>query len=150
MSLQEYNAKRDFSKTSEPLGQYSKDVGNKYMIHEHHATRLHWDLRLEKEGVLKSWALPKEPVTIPGIRRLAIQVEDHPLNYGDFEGTIPEGEYGAGLVKIWDKGFYKQKIWSEEKINITIFGEKLTGEYELIRFKKAGEKEWLLFKKKEN
>ncbi len=118
------------------------------MIHEHHASRLHWDLRLERDGVLKSWAVPKEPPQEPSVRRLAVQVEDHLLDYGTFEGIIPEGEYGAGTVKIWDQGTYITHTWTEEKIHITINGKKLNGGYELIKFKKAGEKEWLFFKKK--
>jgi DNA ligase D-like protein (predicted 3'-phosphoesterase) len=148
MSLTEYQNKRDFKRTQEPSGAVEKGSGNKYIIHEHHASRLHWDLRLEKDGVLKSWAVPKEPPQEPGIRRLAVQVEDHPFEYGSFEGTIPEGEYGAGTVKIWDLGTYDTHTWTEEKIYITIHGMKLNGGYELIQFKKAGEKEWLFFKKK--
>ena len=148
MSLKKYQNKRDFKHTQEPLGIIEKGSGNKYFIHEHHASRLHWDLRLEKDRVLKSWAAPKEPPQEPGIRRLAVQVEDHPLEYGSFEGTIPEGEYGAGTVKIWDKGTYDTHTCTDEKIYITIHGVKLNGGYELIQFKKAGEKEWLFFKKR--
>jgi bifunctional non-homologous end joining protein LigD len=98
--------------------------------------------------VLKSWAVPKGPPEEPGDRRLAVQVEDHPLDYAGFEGTIPEGEYGAGTVEIWDKGTYEAVKWTDDKIEVVIKGERLSGQYELIRFRKAGEKEWLLFKKK--
>ena len=116
------------------------------MVQEHHARRLHYDLRLEREGVLKSWAVPKGPPSARGEKRLAVQTEDHPLEYGGFEGTIPEGQYGAGSVKIWDKGIYQPLIWLEDKIEFVLVGERLKGKYVLIRFKKAGEKEWLLLK----
>ena len=120
--------------------------GNIYVIQRHAATRLHYDLRFEMDGVLKSWAVPKEPPVKPGIRRLAIQVEDHPLDYADFEGTIPEGEYGAGTVEIWDKGTCKLIDRRESKLIIDINGEKLKGVYVLLRFKDP--KDWLFFKKK--
>ena len=107
LTLKEYNRKRDFSKSPEPVGEGAKPKGNVYVVQEHHASHLHWDLRLEREGVLKSWAVPKGPPEKPGERRLAVAVEDHPLDYGGFEGTIPEGEYGAGTVKIWDRGTYE-------------------------------------------
>jgi len=116
------------------------------VVQEHHARRLHYDLRLERDGVLKSWAVPKGPPETSGDRRLAVQVEDHPLEYGKFEGTIPEGQYGAGTVKIWDKGLYESIAWGENKIEFIIKGEKLEGRYVLVKFKKAGEKNWLLFK----
>lgn len=148
MSLQEYKNKCNFEKTLEPLNEMIKGEGNKYVVHEHHASHLHWDLRLERDGVLKSWAIPKEPPRESGIRRLAVQVEDHPIEYGTFEGIIPEGEYGAGSVKIWDKGTYITHIWTNEKIQLTINGSKLSGDYDLIQFKKAGEKEWLFLKRK--
>ncbi len=119
-----------------------------FVIHEHRATRLHWDLRLEMDGVLKSWAVPKEPPVKTGIRRLAIQVEDHDLDYADFEGEIPEGEYGAGSVKIWDKGKYEEKSITAEKMEFILSGKKLTGVYVLLKFSRAGEKTWLFFKAK--
>jgi DNA ligase D-like protein (predicted ligase)/DNA ligase D-like protein (predicted 3'-phosphoesterase) len=149
LTLEEYKAKRNFSKSPEPVGIDIKSSGTIYVIQEHHATHLHWDLRLEREGVLKSWAVPKKPPEKPGERRLAVQVEDHPLDYGKFEGVIPEGEYGAGVVKIWDKGVYEPVKWTDEKIEFILHGGRLSGQYELIRFRKAGEKEWLLFKKRE-
>jgi bifunctional non-homologous end joining protein LigD len=149
VTLEEYNAKRDFSKSPEPIGEAAKPAGNRYVVQEHHASHLHWDLRLEWEGVLKSWAVPKGPPEKTGDKRLAIAVEDHPLEYGGFEGVIPEGEYGAGTVKIWDSGTYEPKEWTEEKIEFIVHGERLRGPYELVRFRKAGEKNWLLFKKRE-
>ena len=119
---------------------------NLYIIQKHAATHLHYDLRLEMDGVLKSWAVPKEPPVKAGVRRLAIQVEDHALGYADFAGTIPEGEYGAGSVEIWDKGTYKIIDRKEHKLVIEITGKKLKGSYVLVRFK--GLKNWLFFKKK--
>jgi len=119
---------------------------NMYVIQKHAATHLHYDLRLEMDGVLKSWAIPKEPPTTPNVRRLAVQVEDHPIEYGNFEGTIPEGEYGAGSVEIWDRGIYKLIDRKEDKLIIEINGKKLKGTYVLVRFKDR--KNWLFFKKK--
>jgi len=148
LALNGYAGKRDFSKTSEPPADVKPGGGDLYVIQEHHASRLHWDLRLERGGVLKSWAVPKEPPAAPGERRLAVQVEDHPLDYAGFEGVIPEGEYGAGTVRIWDRGTYETHAWTEDKIHVTLRGERLKGGYELVRFRKSGEKEWLLFKKK--
>jgi DNA ligase D-like protein (predicted 3'-phosphoesterase) len=117
-----------------------------YVIQKHAATHLHYDLRLEIDGALKSWAIPKEPPSQAGVRRLAVQVEDHPIKYASFEGSIPEGEYGAGTVEIWDKGTYKLINRKEEKLIIDIDGNKLKGEYVLVRFK--DQKNWLFFKKK--
>jgi len=117
-----------------------------YVIQKHAATHLHYDLRLEMNGVLKSWAVPKTPPTESGIRRLAVQVEDHPLDYADFEGTIPEGQYGAGTVEIWDRGKYILKAKTDDKLIFEIKGNKLKGLYCLIRFK--GKENWLFFKKK--
>ena len=149
VTLEEYNAKRNFSKSPEPVGEGEAPKGNIYVVQEHHASHLHWDLRLERDGVLKSWAVPKGPPEKPGDRRLAVAVEDHPIDYGGFEGVIPEGEYGAGTVKIWDRGTYETKEWAPEKISIVIHGERLKGGYELVHFAKAGEKNWLLFKRRE-
>jgi DNA ligase D-like protein (predicted ligase)/DNA ligase D-like protein (predicted 3'-phosphoesterase) len=145
-ALSDYTTKRDFSRTPEPPALVEKKAGKSFVIHEHHARRLHFDLRLEKDGVLKSWAVPKGPPEKSGDKRLAVQVEDHPLEYGTFEGTIPEGQYGAGTVKIWDKGQYELIIWEENKIEIIMKGAKLEGRYLLVKFKKAGEKNWLFFK----
>jgi len=118
-----------------------------FSIQEHHARNLHWDLRLEKDGVLKSWAITKLPPIEKGVKRLAVETEDHELSYGDFEGTIEEGEYGAGEVKVWDIGTFNEEKWEKDKIVITIKGKKLKGEYVLLRFKPKEEpKNWLFFK----
>lgn len=121
---------------------------NIFVVQEHHATHLHWDFRLEKDGVLKSWAVPKEPPIKPGIRRLAIQVDDHELDYADFEGKIEEG-YGKGTVKMWDKGTYEMIDEKPNKYIFNLKGKKLKGEYVLLRFrtKDKKEKNWLFFKK---
>ncbi|MFH0749105.1 MAG: DNA polymerase ligase N-terminal domain-containing protein [Candidatus Bathyarchaeota archaeon] len=118
------------------------------VVQEHHAAHLHWDLRLEMNGLLKSWAIPKEPPREVGIKRLAIPVEDHPIDYASFSGTLPEGQYGAGEVIIWDKGTYKIISIQENKMVIIIYGEKLQGEYCLIKTKFQGKENWLLFKTK--
>ncbi len=144
--VSEYAEKRDFKKTPEPKMSLQKSLNKSFVVQEHHARRLHYDLRLEKDGVLKSWAVPKGPPEISGDRRLAVKVEDHPLDYGKFEGTIPEGQYGAGTVKIWDKGYYEPIQWEENKIEFVVSGEKMKGIYVLIKFKKAGENNWLLLK----
>lgn len=117
-----------------------------FVVQKHSATHLHYDLRLEMDGVLKSWAVPKEPPTGPGVKRLAIQVEDHPLSYADFEGVIPEGYYGAGKVEIWDRGTYTLKERTDDKVVFELRGERLRGTYYLIKFK-GSDKNWLLFKK---
>ena len=119
-----------------------------FVIHKHFARNLHFDLRLEMDGVLKSWAVPKEPPTIKGIKRLAIQVEDHPLNYADFEGEIPKGNYGAGKVEIWDAGTYELDDLKRDKIEFELHGKKLKGKYVLVKTKygKQKEKSWLFFK----
>lgn len=118
----------------------------RFVVQKHDATRLHYDFRLEMDGVLKSWAIPKELPTVPNIKRLAVEVEDHPVSYITFEGTIPEGEYGAGTVEIWDKGTYTLKSRSNNKIVFTLHGQRLAGDYVLVRFKE--DKNWLFFKKK--
>ena len=118
-----------------------------FVVQEHHAKHLHYDFRLEIEGVLKSWAVPKEPPKVKGVKRLAVAVADHDIDYANFEGKIPEGEYGAGKVKVWDKGRYKMISKHKSKIVFELKGKKLKGEYVLLRFEKAGPKNWLLFKK---
>lgn len=143
--LEEYKKKRNFTKTPEPEGEPQKN-GDTYVIQKHDASHLHYDLRLQKDGVLKSWAVPKEPPLTTGVRRLAIQTEDHPVEYALFEGEIPKGEYGAGSVEIWDKGSYTIEKWEEKEIIVNIQGEKLQGLYCLIKFK--SDKNWLFFKKK--
>ncbi|MEK6898366.1 MAG: DNA polymerase ligase N-terminal domain-containing protein, partial [Nanoarchaeota archaeon] len=114
---------------------------------KHHASHLHWDLRLEMNGVLKSWAVPKEPPLAKNIKRLAVETEDHPMEYAKFRGIIPEGNYGAGKVEIWDSGFYELKIKDEKKIEFILHGKKLNGNYVLVKtnFGKNG-KSWLFFK----
>ena len=123
--LGEYKKKRDFRKTSEPAGKRRKAVqGQRFVVHEHHARSLHWDLRLERDGVLVSWAIPKGIPMDPKRNRLAVHVEDHPLEYIDFAGKIPEGEYGAGEVKIWDAGTYECEKWREDEVIVTFHGER--------------------------
>jgi DNA ligase D-like protein (predicted 3'-phosphoesterase) len=146
LSLKKYWRKRNFEETTEPKGDVTMSEGNIYVIQKHAATHLHYDLRLEMDGVLKSWAIPKEPPSTLGVRRLAVQVEDHPVEYANFEGTIPEGEYGAGTVEIWDRGTYKLIERKEDKLIVEINGKKLKGIYVLLRFR--DQKNWLFFKKK--
>jgi len=150
LTLKEYRAKRNFDETPEPEGKTKKsDKGLIFVVQKHQARKLHWDLRLEHEGVLKSWAVPKEPPTEEGVKRLAVAVEDHPVDYAGFEGTIPEDQYGAGTVEIWDRGSYEPEKWRENEIIVNIQGEKLTGRYVLIKTRFGGkENSWLLFKKK--
>jgi bifunctional non-homologous end joining protein LigD len=116
---------------------------SRFLVQEHHARRLHWDFRLELDGVLKSWAVPKGPPTEPGIKRLAVQVEDHPLSYYGFKGVIPEGQYGAGEVKVWDKGSYVLEVREPRKYHFLLKGKKLRGDYRLVNFK---DKNWLMYK----
>jgi len=118
-----------------------------YVLQEHHAKRLHWDLRFEIDEVLKSWALPKIPPEKEGEKRLAVQVEDHPIEYALFEGEIPEGNYGAGNVKIWDRGTFNLVEQTDNKMIVDIKGDKLQGKYCLLHFKPK-EKNWLFFKLK--
>ena len=146
MSLKKYWSKRNFEETAEPKGDVRMSEGDIYVIQKHAATHLHFDLRLEMDGVLKSWAIPKEPSSALGVRRLAVQVEDHPVEYANFEGTILEGEYGAGTVEIWDRGTYKLIERKEDKLIVEINGKKLKGIYVLLRFR--DQKNWLFFKKK--
>ena len=159
-TLKEYAAKRDFTVTSEPRGREEGalqkeevDEGGErgeriFVVQEHHARRLHYDLRLERRGVLKSWAVPKG-LPEPGDKRLAVETEDHPIGYSEFQGTIPQGEYGAGTVKIWDKGSYEPLKWEDDKIEFILKGERVTGRYVLTRLKKVGAKNWLLLKAKD-
>lgn len=150
MSLKEYKKKRDFSKTQEPPESKKKSGELVYVIQRHKASHLHYDLRLEEEGVLKSWAIPKSPPEEVGIRRLAVQTEDHPLGYEDFEGIIPEGEYGAGTVETWDRGDYLPLEADPVKRVIEIKGKKLKGKHALIKLKPKNpdDKNWLFFKLK--
>lgn len=156
MSLNEYRRKRDFTQTPEPAPSAPKEKSNRFFIQRHSARRLHYDLRLEMDGVLKSWALPHGPTLDPSIKRLAVLVEDHPLDYGNFEGTIPSGNYGAGKVTVWDRGTYEwlgakppQQQWGAGDLKIRLHGRRLTGEFALVRTKRAQGKDWLLIKKKD-
>jgi bifunctional non-homologous end joining protein LigD len=145
----------------EQMGDTALFYGNRkgymprFVVHEHHATHLHWDFRLEFAGVLKSWAVPKGPSMNPADKRLAIQVNDHSLAYGSFEGVIPKGEYGAGEVIIWDQGTYEplgdmRKGLQMGHIQFVLYGSRLTGEFALVRFKKGTKgTEWLIIKKQE-
>jgi DNA ligase D-like protein (predicted 3'-phosphoesterase) len=148
--LEEYEKKRHFEKTPEPftLGSHESTDKPTFVVQRHDARNLHYDFRLEMDGVLKSWAVPKQPPKETGIKRLAIQTEDHPLSYADFEGEIPEGEYGAGKVEIWDKGTFELQKCEEKEIVVTLHGKELKGNYILIRTKYGkGEKGWLFFKR---
>lgn len=145
MSLEEYIGKRNFRKTSEPEGKPEGGGGSRFVVHKHQARHLHYDFRLEMEGVLKSWAVPKGVPVESGVKRLAVQVEDHPIGYIDFAGEIPEGEYGAGTVEIWDKGEFVLGEKTPDQLEFTLKGEKLSGGYVLIH---TGDKNWLLIKRK--
>ena len=156
--LKEYKGKRDFSKTPEPIGNENDEHETPiYVIQKHDASNLHYDLRLESNGVLKSWAVPKGPSMDPSVKRLAITTEDHPIAYADFEGVIPEGHYGAGTVMVWDYGTFKNTkddISFEEALEdghatIDIKGQKLEGEFALIRTNRGGKNQWLFFKMKD-
>lgn len=123
-------------------------MSSRFVVHEHHTTRLHFDFRLEMEGFLRSWAIPKGPSMTPSDKRLAVLVEDHPLEYLDFEGLIPKGHYGAGAVVIWDSGTYDLIEQREDKISFVLKGEKLKGGFNLTRLK-TKENDWLLIKKRD-
>ena len=144
--LNEYVAKRDFEVSPEPSGNQQKSDRQIFVVQEHHSRRLHYDFRLEKDGVLKSWAVPKGIPKSTEDKRLAVQVEDHPIDYAKFEGIIPAGQYGAGTVKIWDNGSFTAKVWDDNMVEVTLRGERLRGRYVLVRLKRAGEKNWLLLK----
>jgi len=159
MSLQRYREKRDFRITSEPRGRETRraKTGLRFVVQKHAARSLHYDFRLEWDGVLKSWAVPKGPSLDPADKRLAVEVEDHPLEYGDFEGVIPEHEYGAGTVEIWDRGTWTpygdaSRGLREGHLTFALAGERLTGRWALIRIKrrdKNGKQPWLLIKERE-
>ena len=156
MSLTEYRRKRVFSNTPEPEPAVREGEGQRFFIQRHSARRLHYDLRLEMQGVLKSWALPHGPTLDPAIKRLAVHVEDHPLDYGNFEGTIPSGNYGAGQVTLWDRGTYEwagtktpAQQWEAGDLKFRLHGRKLLGEFALVRTKQSKGKDWLLIKKKD-
>jgi len=161
--LKEYKRKRKRGKTPEPFSSSGKSKdGRIFVIQKHDASNLHYDFRIEIDGVLKSWAVPKGPSTDPARKRLAIMTEDHPLSYADFEGVIPEGEYGAGTVIVWDGGKYRNlkkdnghpvamsKCIDMGRIEIELKGEKLSGGYALVRTGKKSDKRWLLIKMKDD
>ncbi len=163
--LAEYRSKRDFSKTPEPEGGRSGSLEKPiFVIQKHDASNLHYDFRLEIEGVLKSWAVPKGPSTDPSTKRLAVPTEDHALEYRDFEGVIPEGEYGAGTVMVWDYGTYRNlraekrdsearkdmtESLNDGKVEVWLEGNKLEGGYVLIRTGSGENARWLLIKMKD-
>lgn len=156
MSLNEYRRKRVFNQTPEPEPKVEQPEGSRrrFFIQRHSARRLHYDLRLEMDGALRSWALPHGPTLDPAIKRLAVLVEDHPLEYGNFEGTIPSGNYGAGKVTVWDRGTYEwlgpktpQQQWEAGDLKISLHGQRLMGEFALVRTKRNNGKDWLLIKK---
>lgn len=161
MSLEAYRQKRRFPHTPEPPGDGGSTRGGepgplpRFVVHEHHARRIHWDLRLEMEGVLRSWAVPKGPPLNPQDKRLAVLVEDHPVAYGDFEGVIPPGHYGAGTVSIWDRGTYQcregdpAEAFRRGKMTLVFHGNRLQGEFHLIRTRRHGGRDWLLVKRAE-
>lgn len=159
MPLDEYQKKRDFAQSPEPKGEINlveeikkeeKTVSTSpiFVVQEHHSSRLHWDFRLEMEGVLRSWAVPKGPPEEFGIRRLAIQTENHPIEYADFEGDIPVGMYGAGKVIIWDRGEFLLEEETDSKLVFQLKGKKLIGKYALIKIILRGKESWLWLKKK--
>ncbi len=120
-----------------------------FVVQKHYSKKLHYDFRLEMDGALKSWAVPKGVPVKEGVRHLAVQVEDHKLSYAGFEGEIPEGQYGAGKVEIWDSGSYELESKKPEKIVFVLHGKKLRGRYTILKFKKAGDSDWLIFKARE-
>ncbi|MES2903653.1 MAG: DNA ligase D [Pseudomonadota bacterium] len=156
LDIATYNKKRNFSKTAEPKGKTGRAKGDSFVVQKHEASRLHWDFRLEMDGVLKSWAVPKGPSIDPDDKRLAVRTEDHPLDYGSFEGTIPTGEYGGGTVMLWDRGRWipepgkdPRKTILEGHLHFTLEGERMKGEWVMFRLKgRPGEKgeNWMLKK----
>jgi bifunctional non-homologous end joining protein LigD len=164
--LAEYRRKRDFKRTREPKGAATRppaSVRLAYVIQRHEATRLHFDLRLELDGVMKSWAVPKGPSLDPSVKRLAIEVEDHPIEYNSFEGTIPEGEYGGGTVMLWDRGTYRYPGEADDPVaalragyrkgdfKFELRGKRLRGSWVLVRTRRQGRKnQWLLIKHRDD
>lgn len=144
MPLKKYQTKRKFEKTPEPKGKELKISKNRFVIQKHQARNLHYDFRLEISGVLKSWAVPKGLPEEVGVKRLAVEVEDHPVDYINFQGVIPAGQYGAGKVEIFDKGKYKIIEQDKNKIIFELKGKKIKGPYALIRMKNT--KNWLIWK----
>ncbi len=158
-ALKRYREKRDFSRTPEPSGDREGALARPiFVVQKHDARTLHYDVRLEADGVLKSWAVPKGPSTDPKERRLAVRTEDHPLGYAEFEGVIPEGEYGAGVVLVWDRGTYRNlterggrevpvsEAIESGHVKVWLEGEKIRGGYSLVRFRGGRGEGWLLVK----
>ena len=160
MSGDDYASKRDFERTPEPSGEGGNSASGapRFVIQKHDASTLHYDFRLEIDGVLKSWAVPKGPSTDPGDKRLAIPTEDHPLDYADFEGVIPEDEYGGGTVMLWDRGTFRnitekddaiqplKQAWNHGHLLVELHGEKISGGYALHRTGSGDDANWLLIK----
>ncbi len=160
--LAEYNRKRDFTRTKEPAGTVPKSTGKalRFVIQKHAASHLHYDFRLELDGVMKSWAVPKGPSYDPSVRRLAMEVEDHPISYNTFEGTIPAGEYGGGTVMLWDRGTYEaedgggveslRRGYEKGDLKIVMHGKRLRGGWVLVRMNRPGRAQWLLIKHRDD
>lgn len=150
-SLSDYKKKRRFNKTPEPGPEKkTSELGNIFVVQKHRATQLHYDFRLEADGVLKSWAVPKGPSLDPAVKRLAMEVEDHPVDYADFEGVIPEGEYGGGTVMVWDQGVYApeeadsvSRALAKGELKFVVLGKKVKGSFVLVRTRG---RQWLLIK----
>ena len=159
MSLREYKRKRHFTRTPEPQGKVANAKGHSFVVQKHRASHLHYDFRLELDGVLKSWAVPKGPSLDPSVKRLAMHVEDHPVEYGSFEGIIPQGEYGGGTVMLWDRGTWEpigdaREGYRKGRLKFTLHGEKLRGGWMLVRTSRTGsngeQRQWLLFKERDD
>ena len=160
--LAEYNRKRDFSRTKEPAGTVPRSSGKAlhFVVQKHAASHLHYDFRLELDGVMKSWAVPKGPSYDPSVRRLAMEVEDHPISYNTFEGTIPAGEYGGGTVMLWDRGTYEaedrggveslRRGYEKGDLKILLHGKRLHGGWVLVRMNRPGRAQWLLIKHRDD
>jgi DNA ligase D-like protein (predicted 3'-phosphoesterase) len=158
--LKEYHKKRDFDRTAEPFGgDRRRSDGRIFVVQKHDASRLHYDFRIEIDGALKSWAIPKGPSVNPKEKRLAVATEDHPIEYADFEGVIPQDQYGGGTVMVWDAGTYRnlkeeqgdkkktmEEAYEDGEINIWLDGRKLKGGFALVRTRKRGSDQWLLIK----
>jgi len=160
--LGEYNAKRDFTRTAEPAGKVPKPRSKTlhFVIQKHAASHLHYDFRLELDGVMKSWAVPKGPSLDPSVRRLAMEVEDHPIAYNTFEGTIPQGEYGGGTVMLWDRGTYEaddeggpaslRSGYEKGELRFVMHGKRIRGGFVLARLRRPGRPQWLLIKRRDD
>ena len=153
--LQAYRDKRDAARTPEPVPAApasgpapagENQDGGAFVIQEHHARRLHWDVRLERDGVLVAWAVPKGVPDDPAVNHLAVHTEDHPLEYGSFEGEIPRGQYGAGSMTIWDHGRYETLKWAKDEVKIRLHGQRVTGGYTLFQ---TGGKQWMMHRERE-